>query len=69
MRWRAVVALVVVALSSACGTSPPASSSSSALNGTITVLAASSLTSAYTAIVKDFQQAYPGSTVKFSFGG
>ena len=69
MRWRAVFALAVVALSSACGTSPPASSSSSALNGTITVLAASSLTSAYTAIVKDFQQAYPGSTVKFSFGG
>ena len=69
MRWRAVFALAVVALSSACGTSPPASSSSSALNGTITVFAASSLTSAYTAIVKDFQQAYPGSTVKFSFGG
>jgi len=69
VRWRAVFALAVVALSSACGTSPPASSSSSALNGTITVFAASSLTSAYTAIVKDFQQAYPGSTVKFSFGG
>ena len=69
MRWRAVFALAVVALSSACGTSPPASSSSSALNGTITVFAASSLTSAYTAIVKDFQQAYPGSMVKFSFGG
>jgi len=69
VRWRAVVALVVVALSSACGTSPPAPSSSSALNGTITVFAASSLTSAYTAIAKDFQQAYPGSMVKFSFGG
>jgi len=69
VRWRVVFALAVVALSSACGTSPPASSSSSALNGTITVFAASSLTSAYTAIVKDFQQAYPGSTVKFSFGG
>jgi len=69
VRWRAVVALVVVALSSACGTSPPAASSSSALNVTITVFAASSLTSAYTAIARDFQQAYPGSMVKFSFGG
>jgi molybdate transport system substrate-binding protein len=69
VRWRAVVALVVVALSSACGTSPQAASRSSAPNGTITVFAASSLTSAYTAIAKDFQQAYPGSMVKFSFGG
>ncbi len=69
MRWRAVVALVVAALCGACGNSAPASSSPSALGGTITVFAASSLTAAYTAIGKDFQTAQPGSMVKFSFGG
>jgi molybdate transport system substrate-binding protein len=69
VRWRAVVALVVAALCGACGNSAPASSSPSALGGTITVFAASSLTAAYTAIGKDFQTAHPGSMVKFSFGG
>jgi molybdate transport system substrate-binding protein len=39
------------------------------LSGTITVFAASSLTTAYTAIGKDFERAHPGSMVKFSFGG
>jgi molybdate transport system substrate-binding protein len=66
MRWRAVM-LVVAALCGACGNSAP--SSPSGLSGTITVFAASSLTAAYTAIGKDFQNAHPGSMVKFSFGG
>jgi molybdate transport system substrate-binding protein len=61
--------LVVAALCSSCGNSAPASSSPSAVSGTITVFAASSLTAAYTAIGNDFQKSYPGGTVKFSFGG
>lgn len=69
LRTRTVVALAVVALSSACGNRPSAASSPSALAGTITVFAASSLTSAYTAIGKDFQKAHPGTMVKLSFGG
>jgi molybdate transport system substrate-binding protein len=69
VRWRAIAALVVAALCSSCGNSAPASSSPSALSGTITVFAASSLTAAYTAIGKDFQTTHPGSMVKLSFGG
>jgi molybdate transport system substrate-binding protein len=38
------------------------------LHGSITVLAASSLTNGFTALGKEFQTAYPGTTVKFSFG-
>ncbi len=38
------------------------------LKGTITVLAASSLTNAFTALGHDFEAANPGSSVKFSFG-
>lgn len=69
MRTRAVVGLAVVALCSACGNGPSAASRPSGLTGTITVFAASSLTSAYTAIGKDFQKAHPGTMVKLSFGG
>ena len=69
MRWRSVFALVLAALCTACGNSAPASSGPSALSGTITVFAAASLTSAYTAIGRDFQAAHPGTMVKLSFGG
>jgi molybdate transport system substrate-binding protein len=69
MRSRAVAALVVAALCSSCGTSAPASTSPSAVGGTITVFAASSLTAAYTAIGKDFEKAHTGSMIKLSFGG
>ncbi len=69
MRWRAVAALAVAALCSSCGTSAPASTSPSAVSGTITVFAASSLTAAYTAISRDFEKAHPGSMIKLSFGG
>jgi molybdate transport system substrate-binding protein len=37
--------------------------------GTITVLAAASLTESFTTIGKDFEAAHPGTTVTFSFGG
>jgi molybdate transport system substrate-binding protein len=70
MRWRALAAIAVIAaLCGSCGNSAPATSSPSAVGGTITVFAASSLTAAYTAIGKDFERAHAGSMVKFSFGG
>jgi molybdate transport system substrate-binding protein len=59
--------IAMVALCSACGTNP--SASSSALSGTITVFAASSLNAAYTAIGKEFEKTHPGTMVTFTFGG
>ena len=49
-------------------TGASASGSSTAVSGTITVLAAASLTDAFGQIGKDFQSAHPGTTVQFSFG-
>ena len=70
MRWKAVASFAVaVALCSSCGSSAPASSSPSAVGGTITIFAASSLTAAYTAISNDFQTTHPGSRVKVIPGG
>jgi molybdate transport system substrate-binding protein len=70
MHWTAVAALAGAAvLCTSCGDTAPASSSPSALSGTITVFAASSLTAAYTTIGKDFEKAHAGSMVKLSFGG
>ena len=75
-----IVTLVLVA--AACGSSSSKASNTTAsaageaatttvapsLKGTINVLAASSLTNAFTALGKDFAAAYPGTSVKFSFG-
>jgi molybdate transport system substrate-binding protein len=53
------------------GTTPAsgASSTGAGVTGTVTVLAAASLTEAFTRIGRDFEAANPGSTVKFSFAG
>jgi molybdate transport system substrate-binding protein len=58
-------------LAAACGSSnePGSSPSPSSAGGEITVLAAASLTEAFTQIGNDFQAANPGTTVNFSFGG
>jgi len=69
MRWRAVAALAAAALCCSCGTSATASTRPSAVSGSITVFAASSLTAAYTTIGKDFEKAHPGSMINLSFGG
>src|SRR5690348_6663601 len=67
-------ALVVL---TGCGSSEPSrqtgavaggSGSSPAVSGTITVLAAASLTDAFTTLAKQFEAAHPGVTVKLSFG-
>jgi molybdate transport system substrate-binding protein len=66
------LAVVLGSLLSACGggTHPTAHDDAAAgsSSGTITVLAAASLTEAFTQIGKDFEAKNPGSTVSFSFG-
>ncbi|MER7071850.1 molybdate ABC transporter substrate-binding protein [Terrabacter sp. NPDC000476] len=75
----AVTALTALLLA-ACGSSTPAAStggsaqpggssaSSSSLQGTVTVLAAASLTESFDALKKDFEAAHPGVTVETSYG-
>jgi molybdate transport system substrate-binding protein len=70
----AAAVAAVLLTTTACGadTATPALSpgpSGGAATGTITVLAAASLTGTFTAIGKDFEAANPGTTVRFSFAG
>jgi molybdate transport system substrate-binding protein len=74
----AIALTAVLATAGACGgnddsggsaTTPSAGSSTATVSGTITVLAAASLTESFTQIGKDFETAYPGAKVTFSFGG
>jgi molybdate transport system substrate-binding protein len=53
----------------AASTPGAGSNSSAAVSGTITVLAASSLTGTFNQLGQMFQTAHPGTTVKFSYGG
>jgi molybdate transport system substrate-binding protein len=68
------LATVLGLLLSACGgaepqaTAPSPSPAGSSAGGTITVLAAASLTEAFNQIGKDFEAKKPGSKVTFSFG-
>ena len=80
----AVVAGLLLPLLAACGTSttsstpplsaagsPAAASTASAapsLTGTVTVLAAASLTESFDQLKKDFEAAHPGVTVEISYG-
>ncbi|MEU4190579.1 molybdate ABC transporter substrate-binding protein [Kribbella sp. NPDC026611] len=78
-RRTAFAALVAVAALTVagCGNDSPAassdgtssSSSTPAVSGTITVLAAASLTGTFTQLGKDFEAAHPGVKVTFSFAG
>jgi molybdate transport system substrate-binding protein len=75
-RLLATVTLAGVLVSTAaCGSSDPkgsatyGGSSSSGVSGTITVLAAASLTESFTQIGKDFETANPGTKVTFSYAG
>jgi molybdate transport system substrate-binding protein len=79
----ALVAVAAASVTAACGSSStgssnaspsssaPASaatSSAAALSGSVTVLAASSLTEAFNTIAKQFETAHPGVTIKLSYG-
>jgi molybdate transport system substrate-binding protein len=70
----AVVALLVL-VAAGCGSdkkatpsTSPSSSSAPAFSGSITVLAASSLTNGFTALSTEFETANPGTKINFSFG-
>src|SRR5262245_28588770 len=54
--------------SSGGGSTGGSGSGSSSVKGTITVLAAASLTEAFTTLGKQFEAAHPGTKVVFSFG-
>jgi molybdate transport system substrate-binding protein len=75
----ALVAIAAASLTAACGSSTTGASSSTApstsapssasgVTGTVTVLAASSLTEAFNTLAKQFEAANPGTTVKLSYG-
>jgi molybdate transport system substrate-binding protein len=75
-RVLAGLGVAVALMLAGCGSSsktpaatPTSGSSSAAVTGTVTVLAASSLTGTFTQIGKDFEAANPGAKVTFSFGG
>lgn len=73
---RGAVAALATVLLSACGTATSAGDTQSgsggtspgALNGTVTVLAAASLTESFDKLAKDFEAAHPGVTVQTSYG-
>jgi molybdate transport system substrate-binding protein len=67
-----VLAVTVALLLGACGSSSKdagrSPSTTEALSGSITVVAASSLTESFTALGEEFQSAHPDTKVEFSFG-
>ncbi|SDT27857.1 molybdate transport system substrate-binding protein [Friedmanniella luteola] len=63
----ALAAAVAVSLT-ACSADAPAAAPAAGPSGTVTVLAAASLTEAFTALGREFEAAHPGTTVAFSFG-
>lgn len=64
----AATALLLAGCGGADEPATPDGSESAAATGTITVLAAASLTEAFETIGEDFEEANPGATITFSFG-
>ncbi|HEY0697081.1 MAG TPA: molybdate ABC transporter substrate-binding protein [Micromonospora sp.] len=65
-RWLAALATVVVLVVAGCSAEPAGRRSG---GGTLTVLAAASLTDAFTRIARDFEATRPGVAVSLSFAG
>ena len=61
--------LLPVLLLAACGASTPASGSADALRGSLTVLAAASLTDSFNKAGADFTKAHPNLKIRFSYAG
>jgi molybdate transport system substrate-binding protein len=64
----AAVAVAGVSSGAASGSAASADRTAASSTGTITVLAAASLTGPFTTLGKQFEAAHPGDSVKFSFG-
>lgn len=70
MKARILIAAALVLSLAGCGDDDAAApEASERTGGTVTVLAAASLTESFTQIGKDFETANPGTKVTFSFGG
>jgi molybdate transport system substrate-binding protein len=67
-RFIAILA-TAAATCAACGSSAPAAATPSALSGSITVYAASSLTAGFKAAGSNFQKAHQGTAIDFNFAG
>ena len=67
-RRAALLALALTLPLAACAPDAPAPAAGEAPSGTVTVLAAASLTEAFTTLGEQFEAAHPGTTVTFSFG-
>nr|WP_199245676.1 molybdate ABC transporter substrate-binding protein [Leifsonia sp. AG29] len=65
----AALLLTGCATSATGGASSPESATPTGVHGRITVFAAASLTTSFTRIGREFEAAYPGATVTFSFAG
>jgi molybdate transport system substrate-binding protein len=63
-----VVVAALALIAAACGSSSKPSSTGSTPSGSITVLAASSLTKSFGALGTEFEAANPGTKIRFSFG-
>ncbi len=64
-----LAALLCAALLAACAPAAPAASAPTPVSGSLTVMAAASLTGAFTDLGKQFEAAHPGVKVQFNFAG
>jgi len=69
MRRLAVVAVAVGLALTGCAAEPAEAPTAGALEGSITVFAAASLTTTFTELVTQFEAANPGTTVELNFAG
>jgi len=71
LTWSVATAITVTSLvgAGAAGAAPSRPAAPQQVTGTVTVSAASSLTDVFPVIAAAFMKKYPGTTVKFNFGG